>query len=291
MLRRVDLLAGLGTSIITMSGGEPLLHPELDRVIRARPRARHDRGPDHQRIPADRGAHQGLNDAGLDHLQISIDNVDPDDVSKKSLKVLDRKLQLLAEHAAFQVNINSVFGAGIRHPEDAATVARRARGTRVHQHRRYSARRLRAAAAAWRRTSMRIYEQMSGSRNALVRPHQSLQSVPAQPGAREAERLVVLPRRRPLPVCLRGRPGALLLPAARASGDSAGAVHASKISAASTPPEKAARRIAPFPASTKFRSSTAGAIRRRGVRRGFEGPDVSLESLLSYKDSGHGTAK
>ncbi len=37
---------------------------------------------------------QRLNRAGLEWLQISIDNVNPDEVSKKSLKVLDRKLQL-----------------------------------------------------------------------------------------------------------------------------------------------------------------------------------------------------
>ena len=63
-----------------------------------------------------------LNQAGLDHLQISIDNVMPDDVSKKSLKVLDKKLQMLAEHAEFHVNINSVVGGGIRNPQDALTV-------------------------------------------------------------------------------------------------------------------------------------------------------------------------
>ena len=34
-----------------------------------------------------------LNEAGLEHLQISIDNIQPDEVSKKSLKVLDKKLQ------------------------------------------------------------------------------------------------------------------------------------------------------------------------------------------------------
>jgi MoaA/NifB/PqqE/SkfB family radical SAM enzyme len=67
-----------------------------------------------------------LNDAGLDHLQISIDNVMPDDVSKKSLKVLDKKLQLLAEHADFHVNINSVLGGGISTPEDALVVGKRA---------------------------------------------------------------------------------------------------------------------------------------------------------------------
>jgi MoaA/NifB/PqqE/SkfB family radical SAM enzyme len=69
---------------------------------------------------------QKLNEAGLDHLQISIDNVMPDEVSKKSLKVLDKKLQMLAEHADFHVNINSVVGGGIKNPEDALTVGRRA---------------------------------------------------------------------------------------------------------------------------------------------------------------------
>jgi MoaA/NifB/PqqE/SkfB family radical SAM enzyme len=67
-----------------------------------------------------------LNRAGLDHLQISIDNVNPDDVSKKSLKVLDKKLQVLAEHAEFHVNINSVVGGGIHNPDDALVVGRRA---------------------------------------------------------------------------------------------------------------------------------------------------------------------
>jgi MoaA/NifB/PqqE/SkfB family radical SAM enzyme len=67
-----------------------------------------------------------LNRAGLEYLQISIDNAVPDDVSKKSLKVLDQKLQLLAEYAEFHVNINSVLGSGIRNPEDALHVAHRA---------------------------------------------------------------------------------------------------------------------------------------------------------------------
>ena len=50
----------------------------------------------------------------------------PDDVSKKSLKVLDKKLQLLAEHAEFHVNINSVVGGGIHTPKDALVVGKRA---------------------------------------------------------------------------------------------------------------------------------------------------------------------
>src|SRR5712692_3811393 len=67
-----------------------------------------------------------LNRAGLDHMQISIDNVMPDEVSKKSLKVLDKKLQMLAEYAEFHVNINSVVGGGIHNPDDALVVGRRA---------------------------------------------------------------------------------------------------------------------------------------------------------------------
>src|SRR6202034_1356175 len=33
MERRIDHLGRLGTSIITISGGEPLTHPDLDQII------------------------------------------------------------------------------------------------------------------------------------------------------------------------------------------------------------------------------------------------------------------
>jgi MoaA/NifB/PqqE/SkfB family radical SAM enzyme len=126
MRHRVDLLAGLGTSIVTMSGGEPLLHPELDDII-AHMRYRGIIAgmiTNGYLLTADRI--KRLNQAGLDHMQISIDNVMPDDVSKKSLKVLDKKLELLSEHADFHVNINSVIGGGIHDPNDALVVSRRA---------------------------------------------------------------------------------------------------------------------------------------------------------------------
>src|SRR5918992_4633136 len=126
MYRRLDKLAELGTSIVTISGGEPLMHPDLDDMIR--------RIRSHKMIAGliSNGYYftpervRRLNDAGLEHLQISIDNVEPDEVSKKSLKNLDRKLRNLAEHADFHVNINSVIGGGIKNPEDALVIARRA---------------------------------------------------------------------------------------------------------------------------------------------------------------------
>jgi MoaA/NifB/PqqE/SkfB family radical SAM enzyme len=127
MLGRIDRLADLGTTIITLSGGEPTLHPDLDAIIR-RIRARGAIATlitNGLLLSPDR-IHE-LNRAGLDYLQISIDNVEPDDVSKKSLRVLDRKLEWLGRYAEFGVTINSVLGAGVRNPEDAIAVGRRAR--------------------------------------------------------------------------------------------------------------------------------------------------------------------
>ncbi|MGD1070427.1 MAG: radical SAM protein [Bryobacteraceae bacterium] len=126
MMRRIDLLGALGTSIISFSGGEPLLHPDLDDLVAhiRKTGALCGMITNGYLLNADR-IHR-LNRAGLDHMQISIDNVKPDDVSKKSLKTLDHRLQLLAEYADFHVNINSVVGGGIHHPHDAIVVAKRA---------------------------------------------------------------------------------------------------------------------------------------------------------------------
>jgi MoaA/NifB/PqqE/SkfB family radical SAM enzyme len=98
MLRRVDRLAELGTTVITISGGEPLLHPELDDIIRQIRRRSSIATLITNGYLLTPERIQRLNRAGLDHLQISIDNVQPDNVSMKSLKVLDQKLQWLAEH-------------------------------------------------------------------------------------------------------------------------------------------------------------------------------------------------
>src|SRR5258708_7417145 len=99
MERRVDHLGRLGTSIITISGGEPLTHPELDDVIRRMRKVGAMAGMITNGYLLNVERIERLNRAGLDHMQISIDNIEPDDVSMKSLKVLDKKLQMLAEHA------------------------------------------------------------------------------------------------------------------------------------------------------------------------------------------------
>jgi MoaA/NifB/PqqE/SkfB family radical SAM enzyme len=113
-------------SVVTISGGEPLMHPELDTIVR--------RTRDHGMLAGliSNGYYmtperiKRLNKAGLEYLQISIDNVAPDAVSKKSLKLLEKRLRWLAENAEFHVNINSVIGGGIETPEDALVIAKHA---------------------------------------------------------------------------------------------------------------------------------------------------------------------
>jgi MoaA/NifB/PqqE/SkfB family radical SAM enzyme len=127
MLLRLDKIADLGTSVVACSGGEPMLHPELDSIIRGIRRRGMLAGLITNGYLLSAKRIEALNRAGLDYLQISIDNVEPDEVSKKSLRVLDKKLQLLRDHADFDVNINSVLGGGTKNPEDARTINRRAR--------------------------------------------------------------------------------------------------------------------------------------------------------------------
>jgi MoaA/NifB/PqqE/SkfB family radical SAM enzyme len=126
MKRRLDLLAEMGTSMITISGGEPLMHPELEQVIRHVRKRGMYAGMITNGFLLSKERIGKLNDAGLEFLQISIDNVTPDEVSKKSLKTLDIRLQWLAQYAVFQVNINSVLGSAVKNPEDALDIAHRA---------------------------------------------------------------------------------------------------------------------------------------------------------------------
>jgi len=126
MFRRIDHLGKLGTAMVGISGGEPLTHPDLDEIIRRIRRNGAIAGMITNGYLLSVERIERLNRAGLDHMQISIDNLVPDDVSMKSLKVLDKKLEMLSQHAEFHVNINSVVGGGFKDPNDALTISKRA---------------------------------------------------------------------------------------------------------------------------------------------------------------------
>jgi MoaA/NifB/PqqE/SkfB family radical SAM enzyme len=109
--KRIDHAGKLGTVVLTLTGGEPLLHPKLDALVA--------RVSGHGMIctlisngyALTREWVRRLNDAGLSFLQISIDNVEPNEWSQKSWVNVRKKLDLLKEHARFGVNINAVLGS------------------------------------------------------------------------------------------------------------------------------------------------------------------------------------
>ena len=111
LIRRVDHVAKLGNLVITLTGGEPLLHPELDRVVA--------RAVSHGMVctsisnayPITPTWTKRLNRAGLSLLQVSVDNIEPNEVSQKSWSKIKKRLEVLKEHAEFKVNINAVLGS------------------------------------------------------------------------------------------------------------------------------------------------------------------------------------
>ncbi|HTM44943.1 MAG TPA: radical SAM protein [Polyangiaceae bacterium] len=108
---QIDHLASFGTLVLTFTGGEPLLHPQLDEIIAHT--VSHGMvctliSNGYAMTPRwiDR-----LNAAKLTLVQISIDNLEPNEVSEKSLSKIAAKLQLLKEKAEFGININAVMGS------------------------------------------------------------------------------------------------------------------------------------------------------------------------------------
>lgn len=123
---RIDHLARLRTVFVGLTGGEPLLSPDLVAVVayvreRGMTPVMNTNG---YLLTRDRIV--ALGRAGLYAMQLSIDNVTPNATTKKSLKPLLPKLRALAEHATFRVRINTVLGSGP--PEEALEVAQVALG-------------------------------------------------------------------------------------------------------------------------------------------------------------------
>jgi MoaA/NifB/PqqE/SkfB family radical SAM enzyme len=107
---RIDALHRLRAVNITLLGGEPLMHPELPEIV----------------AHADLGAQvsvttngflitedliRRLNEAGLANMEVSIDSVRQDRTGfvQKCLRTVEPKLQLLRQHARFDVAVNLVL--------------------------------------------------------------------------------------------------------------------------------------------------------------------------------------
>jgi MoaA/NifB/PqqE/SkfB family radical SAM enzyme len=94
-----------------MTGGEPLLHPDLVELVRYAKRCIPMVGLLTNGFLLTQRGIASLNDANLDALQISVDGVFPNEITVKVLANLEEKLILLAEHARFKIFVSSVVGA------------------------------------------------------------------------------------------------------------------------------------------------------------------------------------
>jgi MoaA/NifB/PqqE/SkfB family radical SAM enzyme len=111
LLARVDHLAKIGTLVVTVTGGEPLLNPKLDEVIA--------RIASHGMVPTMISNAYAVTPRWIDRLnasklfmaQISIDNLAPNAISEKSWSLVRDKLELLRDHARFGVTVNAVLGS------------------------------------------------------------------------------------------------------------------------------------------------------------------------------------
>ena len=231
-------------------------------------------------------------------MQISIDNVVPDDVSKKSLKTLDApdkegrvhsKLKLLRQHATFQVNINSVLGGGTREPRgrthDQQTRAR----ARVHHLDRHHPRRAGTAEAARSAASARSTRTSRGRSDGMthvvkniysgIRDFQSnlVDGKPNEWRCRAGARYLYICENGLVHYCSqqRGMPGIPL------------EQYTPSTSAASSTPRSPARPTARSAASTGCRSWISGGSRRPGsIRFRRAGSWRSAPRIAACRSSG-----
>lgn len=109
---RIDKLKALGTLSLQFTGGEPMLHPDIYELIR------YARSLNFQLVQMISNAYllnekkvRMLNEAGLQHMQISVDGVEPNDVTVKVLKPLRKKLEAVSRAAEFDVTLSGVIGS------------------------------------------------------------------------------------------------------------------------------------------------------------------------------------
>ncbi len=107
---RIDALHRFGVAHITILGGEPLLHPQIAAVVRHAARHSVVTITTNGKLLTEKVIRE-LNDAGLNHMQISIDAVEPDphNYTLKALRPLLPKLRRLKELARFEVHLAAVL--------------------------------------------------------------------------------------------------------------------------------------------------------------------------------------
>lgn len=118
---RLRKLKELGTFGISLTGGEPTMHPDIARIISTSRKLRF-----YRTSMITNGFFlqpkliETLNKAGLQRVQLSIDGVEGNETTQKVLNNLKKRLQWLRDFARFEVVISAVVGACP--PEEAKQV-------------------------------------------------------------------------------------------------------------------------------------------------------------------------
>ena len=124
---RIDKVAELGSFGMELTGGEPLLHPDLVALVRYAVRHRFVLlGVITNGLLLSERIINELNAAGLGELQVSVDGVHANALTKKTLDNVRPRLEQLARLAKFKVILSAVLGAGVPR-EEIETVIRFAR--------------------------------------------------------------------------------------------------------------------------------------------------------------------
>ena len=112
---RLERLRDLRTWAVSLMGGEPTLHPDLLRLFSSmRELGFRRRMMTTNGLLLTKDLIEGLNDTGLTHMSLSIDGVKRNATTVKVLDTLRRKLDLLADHARFDVVVSAVIGSAPR---------------------------------------------------------------------------------------------------------------------------------------------------------------------------------
>lgn len=123
----LDRLAGLRATFVTCVGDEPLRHPDIGDIvagIRARGMMA---GVASDGALLDARMIELLNEAGLDHLELHLDARQPAPTWWQNKRLLAHRLETLALHATFHVDIRCHVGPGTARQFDIAVAARTAR--------------------------------------------------------------------------------------------------------------------------------------------------------------------
>ncbi|MQA28636.1 MAG: radical SAM protein [Luteitalea sp.] len=108
LTRWLTRIRDLGTVRVALVGGEPLMHPDIVEIVRRAKQLGLSTSLTTNGFLLTRSLVEGLEEAGLEVMQISVDRMTPSQVTRKSFKTVLPKLDVLAD-SSINVHITGVL--------------------------------------------------------------------------------------------------------------------------------------------------------------------------------------